>query len=391
MKKRVLSLITTLCLLFALLPTAAFAEDAGKITPYIDADTLTAEEITYGQTLADSSVRASVYSDSTKQTLVAGNFVWQKGNIRPTAKDDSNTTRYTVIFKPTDSDNYNEVETEITILVLKALNAPNMPGNFMHVQNSITKVGDVTLPEYWVWQESDKDTPLEVEVAQSATALYEGADQGNYEKESVEIMITRVACDHVPGEILYTGMEEHAPDCVNDGLGHKECTKCHAVTESGIVVAALGHQGGIATCKKRAVCTVCTQEYGSTNPAVHAVTEVRNAKDATCTEDGYTGDTYCKGCETKLSSGKSVDKTGHDYESKVTKEATTTSTGTKTYTCKNCGHSYEEEIAKLPSQSTSPKTGDETPLVATIVVTLLSAAALIVLVTYKKRGRYSAK
>lgn len=322
-----------------------------KATPYIDADTLTAEEITYGQTLADSSVQGSVYYDSTKQTLVAGSFVWKNGSSKPTAKDDSNNTRYTVVFKPTDSDKYNEVETEITITVNKAQYAPNMPGSTKSVQNSITKVGDVTLPKDWVWQESDKDTPLEVDVAQRATALYEGADQGNYEKESVEIILTRSACDHVPGEILYTGTGEHAPDCVNDGLGHRECTKCHAVTESGIVVAALGHQGGTATCKKKAVCTVCHQEYGSTNPNNHAATEVRGHKNADCTSAGYTGDTYCADCGAKISSGTAVSALGHKYKSVETTAPTTTSTGVRTYTCERCGYSYTETIAKLPEEA----------------------------------------
>lgn len=78
-----------------------------KATPYIDADTLTAEALTYGQTLADSGVEGSAYHDSTKQTAVAGDFVWQDGSSKPTAKEDSNNTRYTVIFQPTDSDNYN--------------------------------------------------------------------------------------------------------------------------------------------------------------------------------------------------------------------------------------------------------------------------------------------
>ena len=147
-------------------------------------------------------------------------------------------------------------------------------------------------------------------------------------------------------------------------------------------------EGGTATCKDKAICDYCGKPYGEVDSSNHVGgTEIRNQKEATCTEDGYTGDTYCKGCDTKLSAGKSVDKTGHDYESKVTKEATTTSTGTKTYTCKNCGHSYEEEIAKLPSQSTSPKTGDETPLGMTIAVTTLSAVALAVLLLLNKKRK----
>ena len=40
-------------------------------------------------------------------------------------------------------------------------------------------------------------------------------------------------------------------------------------------------------------------------------TEIKDAKDATCTENGYTGDIYCKGCGAKLESGKVIPAAGH--------------------------------------------------------------------------------
>ena len=43
----------------------------------------------------------------------------------------------------------------------------------------------------------------------------------------------------------------------------------------------------------------------------HADTEIRNAKDATCTAPGYTGDTYCKKCGNKISSGEVIAAKGH--------------------------------------------------------------------------------
>ncbi len=43
----------------------------------------------------------------------------------------------------------------------------------------------------------------------------------------------------------------------------------------------------------------------------HADTELRNAKKASCTEDGYTGDTYCRDCGEKLQSGTVIKAAGH--------------------------------------------------------------------------------
>ena len=134
--------------------------------------------------------------------------------------------------------NYNAVSKDITITVKKAANAPNMPSTTMNVANSFTKVSDVTLPTGWVWRDADKNTALVVDTPVTATAVYNGADKGNYENETVSVTITRSSCDHVAGEILYTGTDEKAPTCTTDGLGHRECTICHKTIESGIVVKA---------------------------------------------------------------------------------------------------------------------------------------------------------
>ena len=50
--------------------------------------------------------------------------------------------------------------------------------------------------------------------------------------------------------------------------------------------------------------------WGGT-PCAHENTELRNAKDATCTEPGYTGDTYCKDCGEKIGTGTAIPAKGH--------------------------------------------------------------------------------
>jgi len=77
---------------------------------------------------------------------------------------------------------------------------------------------------------------------------------------------------------------------------------------------------------------------GSVIPATgHQHTEIRNAKDATCTEDGYTGDTYCTDCNEKIADGTVIPATGHDFgEWTVTKEATCEAEGEESRTCSKC-------------------------------------------------------
>ena len=208
---------------------------------------------------------------------LAGTWSFTGTNIIPTV----NNKGYQAVFTPDDTNNYNTVTRTITVTVNKAAKAPNMPEAAMTPAHSTKKVGDITLPDGWSWQEADKDTVLADGVAVTATAVYIGADKGNYETESVSITITRRECDHTH-------------------------------------------------------------------------TEIRNQREATCTQTGYAGDTYCTDCDKLMSTGKELAALGHDYKATVTKQPTTTEEGVRTYTCTRCGHSYTESIAKLTSPSPQP-------------------------------------
>ena len=208
---------------------------------------------------------------------LAGTWSFTGTNIIPTV----NNKGYQAVFTPDDTNNYNTVTRTITVMVNKAAKAPNMPEAAMTPAHSTKKVGDITLPDGWSWQEADKDTALADGVAVTANAIYTGTDKGNYETESVSITITRSECDHTH-------------------------------------------------------------------------TEIRNQREATCTQTGYAGDTYCTDCDKLLSTGKELAALGHDYLASVTKQPTTTEEGIRTYTCTRCGHSYTESIAKLTSPSPQP-------------------------------------
>ena len=52
----------------------------------------------------------------------------------------------------------------------------------------------------------------------------------------------------------------------------------------------------------------------------HTNTEVRNTKEATCTENGYTGDTWCRNCNTLIEEGQTITAPGHNYEDGVCTE-----------------------------------------------------------------------
>ena len=106
-----------------------------------------------------------------------------------------------------------------------------------------------------------------------------------------------------------------------------------------------------ATCTEPGIrlytCKDNGDSYEEEIPATgHQHTELRNVKAATCGQEGYTGDTYCKDCNIKLSPGKSIARKEHTWDSgKITTVATCTTGGIKTYTCTLCGTTKTEAIA----------------------------------------------
>lgn len=153
--------------------------------------------------------------------------------------------------------------------------------------------------------------------------------------------------------------------CIETGYtGDTYCKDCGTKLSSGEVISKKAHDYEVKDRQKPtcttdgyvlSVCKVCRDEKQEILPATgHQHTEIRNKKEATCKDKGYTGDVYCKDCGEKLSDGKTIAKTTeHTWDGgKVTKAATCTEKGVKTYTCTVCGATKTEEIAATGHQHT---------------------------------------
>ena len=105
-----------------------------------------------------------------------------------------------------------------------------------------------------------------------------------------------------------------------------------------------------ATCTtdgvKTYTCSVCKTTKTETIKATgHKETEIRNAVEATCQQEGYTGDKVCKTCGATLEKGTTIAKKDHSWDAgKVTTEVTCTTDGVKTYTCSVCKTTKTETI-----------------------------------------------
>ena len=89
-------------------------------------------------------------------------------------------------------------------------------------------------------------------------------------------------------------------------------------------------------------------EVGEVDPNNHVNTITINEKKATCTEEGYTGDLYCKDCKTTIQTGSSIPAKGHKWgQWTTTKKATCTEAGIETHECRKCGKTEERETKVL--------------------------------------------
>ena len=187
------------------------------------------------------------------------------------------------------------------------------------------------------------ETDYTYEVTKAATCTETGTATYTYEKDGQSILaatVTLTALGH-----------QYSDEWMTDGENHwHECTVCGDKTD------VESHGGGTATCHTKAVCDVCGAEYGEFDPNNHAGgTEIRNAKPATETETGYTGDTYCLGCGALLKEGEEIPVLDHTHsmEYHAAVAATCTQDGMEEYwECTKCNKYYADsegirEIADL--------------------------------------------
>ncbi len=199
-----------------------------------------------------------------------------------------------------------------------------------------------------------------------------------------------------------TAIPAVAATCTKTGLTEgKKCSTCGTVTVAQKEVPVTGHtwdEGKITqqpTVQKPGVRTFTCKSCGTTKTAEvpftcdHSKTKTENAREATCTAAGYTGDTLCATCGQTLKKGEAIVAKGHKEEAikavaptctatgltegkkctvcgtvtvaqqtvpatghawdegKVTKEPTEAAAGEKTFTCKTCKETKTETIAPL--------------------------------------------
>lgn len=157
----------------------------------------------------------------------------------------------------------------------------------------------------------------------------------------------------------------------------QDITTTHSLVKTDAKVATCTEAGNIAywycrACDKYYSDEACTAETTLEATVIaatgHGEVEIKNVKDATCTEEGYTGDKFCKDCGEVIEQGMTLAKGVHTY---------------KDGKCTVCGAAASDY-----QPGDVPQTGDNSDVAFWAVLMLVTGAGLIGTAVYSKRKKY---
>ena len=171
---------------------------------------------------------------------------------------------------------------------------------------------------------------------------YKCTFESNKGAASPEHTETRVETTNALGHDFTVKQSETPATCERAGTIVWKCSRCDETKTQ--TIPALNHDyrddwvvTTPATCTTEGVETrYCHNDHShsetrptakdSNNHAGHG-THIEGYVAPTCTKDGYTGDTYCNGCNQKIKDGTVIPATGHHWKDN----------GDGTHTCPDCG------------------------------------------------------
>ena len=207
--------------------------------------------------------------------------------------------------------------------------------------------------------------------------------------------------------------ERKEATCIEDGnIQYWYCDACgkyfsdetltEKITKEETVVKATGHNA-VKTERKETTCIedgniqywycdacgkyfsdeTLTEEITKEETVVkatgHGETELKNAKEATCTVEGYTGDKVCKVCGLVVEKGKVTAKAAHNFKDG------------KCTVCKATDPNYVPTKPTVPENGDkeSPQTGDSTNIALWFAIMLTAGTILTGTVLYSKKKKCS--
>lgn len=339
---------------------------------------MTVSEITYGQTLADSTITAT--------STTPGTFDWNDNSIAPTVAD-SLTTEYNILFIPTDTDNYTTKLIAKTVKVNKA--TPTVPEDiatsisatgikFGETLNdsTLSYTGSGTLTGNLSWTNPETVPAMADSDVTAYAVTYTPVDTVNYNT------LAYTATVHVDKGEAPSSLQDFSTTVSTDVS--EDSSGISTENEDGSITIDLSELLGIPgvsgiikdvsdpnnmfdgtpvitdgmklTYKTNPVptdttgtitVTVSSRDYEdfdieitikATNCPHEHVTNKVGYRAATCSTKGYTGDTVCDDCGCTITYGQDIATTSHTPVVKNRVAPTCTSEGySGDVYCKDCG------------------------------------------------------
>ena len=218
-----------------------------KAIPYISVQPMAAGAYTHGDYLYNQQLNGTALcgngmggpgaGGTETEQPVSGTFTWKNPSTKLSYRE-SNGKTYEYVFTPDDTTSFETVTGSVTVTVNKAEYPPRNPAGIngvIYAAHSCEKVGNVELPQDWVWDETDAEKPLvEGQATEDVYAEYTGADKDNYEKTRVSISIVRSSCEHARTEV----QNVVKATCSRKGnSGKVYCLDCKQYIKSGYLTA----------------------------------------------------------------------------------------------------------------------------------------------------------
>lgn len=192
-------------------------------------------------------------------------------------------------------------------------------------------------------------------------------------------IVTAAKSEHIYGEWKSNGNGTHTHKCTTAGCTIEETESCvgGAATCKKRAVCTVcdyqcKHAGGSATCVKKAVCTICSEEYGTYNMSIHEGLKSVAAKADTRTDEGNIEYWYCKDCDRYYIK--------QDGLVEIEKSQTVVAKITDTTSSDDTGKGGKTETVK----EQTPDTGDNKRVFAWLLMFIIGGAAAGLTINGKK-------
>ena len=319
--------------------------------------------LTYGEKISKLTLGNTVFVEAGTDNMVEGILSWSNPDEIPA----TGTTQAGWVFKPADSRHYAELTGTAAITVAKAtpviaekptagaltygqkLSDSTLTGGKAAYQTA----DETEITGTFAWKNSSSKPTAADSQKTEYDVIFTPSDTDNYNAVDMKIILTVNKAAKAPNMPEAAMAPAHSTKKVGDiilpeGWSWQEADK-DTVLADGVAVTANAFYTGTdkGNYETESVSITITR-----SECEHKNTEIINKKDATCSVEGYTGDTYCADCGEKLATGTTIEKKPHT--------AGTTATCISKAVCSVCGENFGEVDATNHVHTTVKKRKEAT-------------------------------